>query len=72
VRGMPLPGWASEFDCATWAQFFLKFILAQPAVTCVIPGTRRPHYMLDNARAGTGRLPDASMQSRMREYLQSL
>ncbi len=72
VRGRPLPGWSSEFDCATWAQFFLKFILAQPAVTCVIPGTRRPHYMLDNARAGIGRLPDASMQSRMREYLQSL
>ena len=72
VRDKPLPEWAAQFDCASWAQFFLKFVLAQPAVTCVIPGTRRPHYMLDNALAGSGRLPDAAAQARMLEYLRSL
>jgi aryl-alcohol dehydrogenase-like predicted oxidoreductase len=71
VRDKALPAWAADFDCGSWAQFFLKFVLAQPAVTCVIPGTRRPRYMRDNARAGSGRLPDPATQKRMLELLQS-
>ena len=57
VKGKPLPPWTKEFDCNSWGQFFLKFILAQPAVTCVIPGTSKPHHMLDNLVAGFGKLP---------------
>jgi aryl-alcohol dehydrogenase-like predicted oxidoreductase len=72
VRGRPLPPWAKDFDCASWAQFFLKYILAHPAVTCVIPGTRRVAHLKDNLQAGAGRLPDAAMRRRMVEYLQSL
>jgi len=72
VRGRPLPPWAKDFDCASWAQFFLKYILAHPAVTCVIPGTRRVAHLKDNLQAGAGRLPDAAMRQRMVGYLQSL
>jgi aryl-alcohol dehydrogenase-like predicted oxidoreductase len=72
VRGRPLPPWAKDFDCASWAQFFLKYILAHPAVTCVIPGTRRVAHLKDNLQAGAGRLPDAAMRRRMVEYLHSL
>jgi aryl-alcohol dehydrogenase-like predicted oxidoreductase len=72
VRGKPLPPWAKDFDCASWAQFFLKYILAHPAVTCVIPGTRRVSHLKDNLQAGIGRLPDAAMRKRMVSYLQSL
>jgi len=60
LRDRPLPGWAAEIGCASWAQVLLKFTLAHPAVTCVIPGTSRPEHMADNARAGTGALPDAA------------
>lgn len=72
VRGKPLPPWAKEFDCASWAQFFLKYILSHPAVTCVIPGTRRVAHLKDNLQAGVGRLPDAALRRRMVEHLQSL
>jgi diketogulonate reductase-like aldo/keto reductase len=65
VRGRPLPAWAAEFDCASWAQFFLKWILAHPAVTCAIPGTSRPEHLVDNMAAGRGRLPDAATRERM-------
>lgn len=58
VRGKTLPDWAKDLDCASWGQFFLKFILSHPAVTCVIPGTSKPDHMLDNLGAGFGRLPD--------------
>lgn len=61
----PLPGWAKELGCESWAQICLKFILGHPAVTCVIPGTRRPAHMADNAAAGMGALPDADMRARM-------
>lgn len=71
VKGKTLPEWASEFDCTSWGQFFLKFILAQPAVTCVIPGTSKPHHMLDNALAGFGRLPDLPHRRQMIELLNS-
>ena len=69
VKGRSLPAWAAEFDCTSWAQFFLKWILGHPAVTCVIPGTRRRSHMEDNVQAGMGRLPDAAMRRRMLEYL---
>jgi len=59
VRGRALPDWAREFDCASWAQLFLKYILAEPAVTCVIPATGNPDHMRDDLGAGSGRLPDA-------------
>ena len=58
VRGMPLPDWAAEIDASSWAQLLLKFILAAPAVTAVIPATSNPRYMADNLMAGQGRMPD--------------
>jgi diketogulonate reductase-like aldo/keto reductase len=65
VRGQALPPWAAELDCESWAQFFLKWILAHPAVTCVIPGTSRPQHVVDNMKAAVGRLPDAATRERM-------
>ena len=65
VRGQALPGWAAELDCESWAQFFLKWILAHSAVTCVIPATSRPQHLVDNMKAGTGSLPDAATRERM-------
>ena len=65
VRGRALPEWAAALDCESWAQFFLKWILAHPAVTCVIPGTSRPQHVVDNMNAGVGRLPDAATRERM-------
>jgi aryl-alcohol dehydrogenase-like predicted oxidoreductase len=65
LGGKPLPGWAPEIECTSWAQLLLKFVLSNPAVTCVIPGTSKPRHMLDNARAGTGALPDARMRERI-------
>jgi aryl-alcohol dehydrogenase-like predicted oxidoreductase len=70
--GKPLPDWAAEFDCTSWAQFFLKFILSNPAVTAVIPGTDKVTHMIDNLGAGHGRLPDPAMRSRMVQYVESL
>jgi len=72
VRDKPLPPWAADFDCASWAQFFLKWILAHPAVTCAIPGTGRVTHMTDNLAAGRGRLPDAPTRRRMTEYLEKI
>jgi len=69
VRGKEVPGWAMEFDCRSWAQFFLKYILAHPAVTCVIPATSKPKHLLDNMEAGSGRLPDAAIRKKMIEFL---
>lgn len=65
VSGKALPQWAAEFDCASWAQFFLKWILAHPAVTCVIPGTRNARHIADNMGAARGRLPDAAARRKM-------
>jgi aryl-alcohol dehydrogenase-like predicted oxidoreductase len=72
VRGKPVPTWAAEFDAPTWGQFFLKYILASEAVNCVIPGTDKPEYMVDNLNAGRGRLPDAAMRRKMAEFIDSL
>jgi diketogulonate reductase-like aldo/keto reductase len=65
VRGQALPAWAAEADCESWAQIFLKWILAHPAVTCVIPATSRAEHLVDNMKAGAGRLPDAATRDRM-------
>lgn len=70
--GKKLPDWAAEFDCRSWGQFFLKFILGHPAVTAVIPGTDKPQHMTDNLGAGLGRMPDAQQRERMVKYVQSL
>jgi diketogulonate reductase-like aldo/keto reductase len=72
VKGRELPKWAEEFDCNSWARFFLKFILSHPAVTCVIPATRNPDYLVDNMGAALGRLPDAAMRRRMVQHMRSL
>jgi aryl-alcohol dehydrogenase-like predicted oxidoreductase len=72
VRGKPLPAWAADFDCTSWAQFFLKFIVSHPAVTCVIPATANPDHMADNVRAGHGRMPDDRMRERMAAHVASL
>jgi diketogulonate reductase-like aldo/keto reductase len=65
VRGRALPAWAAELGCESWAQLFLKWILAHPAVTCVIPATSRPEHLVDNMRAGVGDLPDEATRERM-------
>jgi diketogulonate reductase-like aldo/keto reductase len=72
VRGKPLPEWAAEFDCTSWAQLFLKYIIAEPAVTCVIPATANPAHMADDLKAGFGRLPDAQQRQKIRELWDSL
>ena len=71
VRGRDLPGWATEF-AASWGQFFLKFIISHPAVTCVIPATSNPRHMRDNLEAGFGELPDKATRERMVEFMKEL
>lgn len=65
VKGKPLPNWAIETDATSWAQLLLKFILANPAVTAVIPATSNPRYVVDNIKAGMGRLPDAALREKI-------
>jgi diketogulonate reductase-like aldo/keto reductase len=65
LLGRPLPDWAVDIDCRSWAQILLKYVLGHPAVTCAIPGTGRPEHMCDNALAGSGPLPDAPLRARM-------
>jgi aryl-alcohol dehydrogenase-like predicted oxidoreductase len=72
ARSKPLPDWAAEFDCQSWAQFFLKWIVANSAVTCAIPATDKLRHLEDNMRGGIGRLPDAKMRQRMVELTSSL
>lgn len=72
VRSKPLPNWAEEFDCRLWAQFFLKWIVAYPAVTCAIPATNNPKHMEDNVGGGVGRLPDARTRQRMVELVSAV
>ena len=71
VKDTALPPWAGDF-ADTWGQFFLKFIISHPAVTCVIPATSKPHHMKDNLEAGFGPLPSAATRDRMIEFVQSL
>jgi aryl-alcohol dehydrogenase-like predicted oxidoreductase len=72
VRGKPLPGWAAELGIESWAQFFLKWIVSHPAVTCAIPGTGKPEHMADNLKAGFGALPDAAQRRRMQQHYDAL
>jgi diketogulonate reductase-like aldo/keto reductase len=72
VRSKPLPDWAAEFDCRSWAQFFLKWIVANPAITCAIPATDKPSHLEDNMQGGMGRLPDEKTRRRMAELFASL
>jgi diketogulonate reductase-like aldo/keto reductase len=72
VKGKELPGWAAEFDCSSWGQFFLKFIVSHPAVTCAIPATSKVRHLQDNMAAGFGRLPDAALRKRMTDYFASV
>jgi aryl-alcohol dehydrogenase-like predicted oxidoreductase len=72
VRGRALPEWAAQFDAASWGQFFLKYLLANEAVTCVIPGMDKPEYVADNLGAARDRLPDAAQRRRMVELWESL
>ncbi|MGH7767208.1 MAG: aldo/keto reductase [Candidatus Binatia bacterium] len=71
MQGRKLPPWASEFDCGSWAQFFLKYIVSHPTVTCCMPGTAKVEYVLDNLSAARGRLPDAAMRRRMETFIEA-
>ena len=72
VAGREVPEWAAEIGIGSWAQFFIKFAAAHPAVTVVTPATSKPHHMLDNLGAGVGELPDKALQKRMAEYIDAL
>lgn len=72
VQGKQLPAWAGEYDISSWGQFFLKFILSHPAVTCVIPGTSNPKHVADNMGAGFGTLPDEKGRKRMIEFVDQM
>jgi diketogulonate reductase-like aldo/keto reductase len=72
TRGKPLPEWAADIGAASWAQFFLKFVLGHPAVTCAIPATSRVDHLRDNMSAGRGPLPDEAMRKRMADYVDKL
>ena len=72
VKGKPLPAWAKDFDCNTWGQYFLKYVVSHPAVTCAIPATSKVKHLIDNMQAGRGRLPAARERSNMLSYLESI
>jgi diketogulonate reductase-like aldo/keto reductase len=72
VRSKPLPEWTKEFDCHSWAQFFLKWIVAHPVVTCVIPATNNLSHLEDDIQAAVGRLPSEEMRRRMRDFAASV
>jgi diketogulonate reductase-like aldo/keto reductase len=72
VRGKQVPEWAQEFDCSSWAQFFLKYIVSHPAVTCAIPATSNPNHMADNMGAAYGRLPDQQIRTKMAKLVDAL
>lgn len=69
TKGKELPAWAADYDISSWGQFFLKYIVSHPAVTCVIPGTSKPHHLVDNMGAGYGRMPDEQVRRKMVEIL---
>jgi aryl-alcohol dehydrogenase-like predicted oxidoreductase len=68
AAGRPLPPWAADIEVRTWAQYFLKYVISHPAVTCAIPGSTQVSHLVDNQGAGRGRLPDESMRRRMENY----
>jgi len=72
VKGISLPVWADEIECKTWAQFFLKYILSFNEITCVIPGTSKHKHLVDNMKAGFGRLPDLNMRRKMQKFISEI
>jgi len=68
VRGKSLPAWSKEIGCASWAQFFLKFAISHPAVTCAIPATGKVEHLVDNMQAALEPLPDAKARERMARH----
>ena len=68
AAGRPLPPWAADIDVKSWGQFFLKYVISHPAVTCAIPGSTQLSHFIDNQQAGHGRLPDASVRHRMEQH----
>jgi aryl-alcohol dehydrogenase-like predicted oxidoreductase len=72
VQGKKLPEWAGEFDCQSWAQFFLKYIVSHPSITCAVPGMAQAKYVVDNLGAARGRLPDAAMRRRMEQFIDNV
>jgi diketogulonate reductase-like aldo/keto reductase len=72
VRSSQLPGWVAEFDCKSWAQFFLKWIVAHPAITCAIPATANANHLEDDIQGGIGRTPDTKTRQRMVEFVSSI
>lgn len=72
VHGKKLPEWAKDYDIKSWGQYFLKYIISHPAVTCVIPGTSDPEHLTDNMEAGFGKLPDEKIRKEMVAYFERL
>lgn len=72
VKGKPLPNWAQEFNCTSWGQYFLKYVVSHPAVNCAIPATTKVKHMKDNMQAGRGLLPTAKQRIQMLKYFESL
>ena len=72
LEGQPVPEWAAEFDCTSWAQFSLKYILANPTITCVLTETSNPRHLVENAQTAFGRLPDAAARARMRAFIDAV
>jgi aryl-alcohol dehydrogenase-like predicted oxidoreductase len=72
TEGKPLPDWAAEIDCTTWAQVFLKYIVSHEAVTCAVPGMAQARYVDDNLKAAQGRMPDAALRRRMEQFIDGL
>jgi aryl-alcohol dehydrogenase-like predicted oxidoreductase len=68
VGDRPLPAWAADIDATSWSQFFLKYVISHPAVTCAIPGTTKVEHLVENQLACRGRLPDAAMRKKMEQY----
>jgi diketogulonate reductase-like aldo/keto reductase len=71
-KNTPLPEWAADFDCKTWAEFMLKFVVSHPAVTCAIPATSKLAHLAENMAAGRGRMPDAETWQRMIQHVEKL
>jgi diketogulonate reductase-like aldo/keto reductase len=72
LKNRPLPDWAAEFDCKSWAEFSLKYILANPALTCVLTETSNPEHMAENAQTASGKLPDEAARERMRKLIDAV
>ena len=72
IKGKDIPEWAKAYGINSWGQFFLKFIISNELVTCVIPGTSKPHHAIDNMMAGYGKMPNTKVREKMHSYIKSL